>query len=123
MVQLNLPNKPDAGSSDKVKRYFNTSYGYQLEFPSNDVDAVIGFLINKGFDKVAAQSTGSVLLQQAKIDGIKVFELIDTLKGLDKLQLSYTVAQVLNFNRQKTSTLGFKVVGTESPLEARNIMG
>mgnify|MGYP001383151917 FL=1 len=123
MVQLNLPVKEDQGSSEKVKRYFNTYYGYQLEFPSNDVDAVIGFLINKGFDKVAAQSTGSVLLQQAKIDGIKVFELIDTLKGLDKLQLSYTVAQVLNFNRQKTSTLGFKVVGTESPLEARNIMG
>ena len=119
MVQLNLPVKEDQGSSEKVKRYFNTYYGYQLEFPSNDVDAVIGFLINKGFDKVAAQSTGSVLLQQAKIDGIKVFELIDTLKGLDKLQLSYTVAQVLNFNRQKTSTLGFKVVGTESPLEAR----
>lgn len=123
MVQLNLPVKEDQGSSEKVKRYFNTYYGYQLEFPSNDVDAIIGFLINKGFDKVAAQSTGSVLLQQAKIDGIKVFELIDTLKGLDKLQLSYTVAQVLNFNRQKTSTLGFKVVGTESPLEARNIMG
>ena len=123
MVQLNLPVKEDQGSSEKVKRYFNTYYGYQLEFPSNDVDAVIGFLINKGFDKVAAQSTGSVLLQQAKIDGIKVFELIDTLKGLDKLQLSYTVAQVLNFNRQNTSTLGFKVVGTESPLEASNIMG
>mgnify|MGYP007000410680 len=107
MVQLNIPQKPDTGSGDKVKRYFNTYYGYQLEFPSNDVDAVIGFLINKGFDTVAAQSTGSVLLQQAKIDGIKVFELLDTLKSLDKLQLSYTVAQVLNFNRQKTSTLGF----------------
>jgi|TARA_B100001027_G_C16092720_1_gene252472 hypothetical protein len=123
MVQLNLPTKNDTGSGDKVKRYFNTYYGYQLEFPSNDVDAVIGFLSSKGFDKVAAQSTGSVLLQQAKIDGIKVFELLDTLKGLDKLQLSYTVAQVLNFNRQKTSTLGFRVENTESPLEARNIMG
>ena len=123
MVQLNIPQKPDTGSGDKVKRYFNTYYGYQLEFPSNDVDAVIGFLINKGFDKVAAQSTGSVLLQQAKIDGIKVFELLDTLKTLDKLQLSFTVAQVLNFNRQKTSTLGFRVENTDSPLEARNIMG
>ncbi len=123
MVQLNIPQKPDTGSGDKVKRYFNTYYGYQLEFPSNDVDAVIGFLINKGFDKVAAQSTGSVLLQQAKIDGIKVFELLDTLKTLDKLQLSYTVAQVLNFNRQKTSTLGFRVENTDTPLEARNIMG
>jgi|TARA_Y200000002_G_scaffold114184_1_gene93501 hypothetical protein len=123
MVQLNIPQKPDTGSGDKVKRYFNTYYGYQLEFPSNDVDAVIGFLINKGFDTVAAQSTGSVLLQQAKIDGIKVFELLDTLKSLDKLQLSYTVAQVLNFNRQKTSTLGFRVENTDTPLEARNIMG
>tara|TARA_B100000242_G_scaffold240296_2_gene180303 strand:- start:569 stop:940 length:372 start_codon:yes stop_codon:yes gene_type:complete len=123
MVQLNLPPKQDASSSDKVNRYFSTYFGYQLEFPSNDVDAVIGFLENKGFDKVAAQSTGSVLLQQAKIDGIKVFELLDTLKSLDRVQLSFTVAQVLNFNRQKTSTLGFKVANNETPLEARNIMG
>ncbi len=123
MVQLNLPPKKDSDSSDSVKRYFNSYYGFQLEFPSNDVDAVIGFLENKGFDKSAAQATGSVLLQQAKIDGIKVFELLDTLKTLDKLQLSYTVAQVLNFNRQKTSTLGFKVTDTNIPLEARNIMG
>jgi hypothetical protein len=123
MVQLNLPPKQDTSSSDEVNRYFSTYFGYQLEFPSNDVDAVIGFLENKGFDKVAAQSTGSVLLQQAKIDGIKVFELLDTLKSLDRVQLSFTVAQVLNFNRQKTSTLGFKVANNETPLEARNIMG
>ena len=48
-------------------------------------------------------------LKQAKLDGIKVFELLDTLKSLDKLQLSFTVATVLNFNRQKVSTLGFRV--------------
>ena len=123
MVQLNLPPKQDTSSSDEVNRYFSTYFGYQLEFPSNDVDAVIGFLENKGFDKVAAQSTGSVLLQQAKIDGIKVFELLDTLKGLDRLQLSYTVTQVLNFNRQKISTLGYRVSDTKKPTEARNIMG
>ena len=123
MVQLNLPPKQDTSSSDEVNRYFSTYFGYQLEFPSNDVDAVIGFLENKGFDKVAAQSTGSVLLQQAKIDGIKVFEILDTLKTMDKIQLSYAVAQVLNFNRQKISTLGFRVKDETSPLESRNIMG
>ena len=48
---------------------------------------------------------------------------LDTLKSLDRVQLSFTVAQVLNFNRQKTSTLGFKVANNETPLEARNIMG
>ena len=118
----NIP-KQNNDSNQPVKEFFNNYFNDTISFPSNDVDAVIGFLENKGFDKVAAQSTGSVLLQQAKIDGIKVFELLDTLKSLDRVQLSFTVAQVLNFNRQKTSTLGFKVANNETPLEARNIMG
>lgn len=122
-VKLNLPVKKDSSSSSKVKRYFNTYYEKQLAYPANEVDAVIGFLESKGFDRPAAQSTGAILLQQAKIDGIKVFELLDTLKTLDKLQLSYTVATVLNFNREKVSTLGFRVTNTNKPLEARNIMG
>lgn len=122
-VKLNLPVKDDSSSSSKVKRYFNTYYEKQLAYPANEVDAVIGFLESKGFDRPAAQSTGAILLQQAKIDGIKVFELLDTLKTLDKLQLSFTVATVLNFNREKVSTLGFRVTNTNKPLEARNIMG
>ena len=77
----NLPKKETSDSAGKVRRYFNTYYGKELAFSSNDVDAVIGFLESKGFDKNAAISTGTVLLQQAKIDGIKVFELLDTLKG------------------------------------------
>ena len=124
MTQTNLPRKADERDSGVVvKRYFNTYYGKELAFPSNDVDAVIGFLENKGFDKSAALSTGTILLKQAKLDGIKVFELLDTLKGLDKLQLSYTVTQVLNFNRQKISTLGYRVTDTSKPTESRNIMG
>ena len=123
MSNTNLPKKESKDSAGKVRRYFNTYFGKELAFPSNDVDAVIGFLESKGFDKNAAISTGTILLQQAKIDGIKVFELSDTLKGLDRLQLSYTVTQVLNFNRQKISTLGYRVSDTKKPTEARNIMG
>ena len=44
-------------------------------------------------------------------------------KSLEKLQLSFTVANILNFNRQKISTLGFRVPNKTTPLEARNIMG
>ena len=122
-VQLNLPVKKETDSADPVKRYFNTYYQKQLAYPSNEVDAVIGFLENKGFDKEAAKSTGAILLQQAKIDGLKVFELIDTLGGLNKLQLSFTVAQVINFNRQRISSLGFRVDNTTTPVEARNLVG
>ena len=42
---------------------------------------------------------------------------------MDKIQLSFAVAQVLNFNRQKVSTLGFKVENNSTTLESRNIMG
>tara|TARA_B100001057_G_scaffold479887_1_gene552079 strand:+ start:17254 stop:17700 length:447 start_codon:yes stop_codon:yes gene_type:complete len=122
-LNINLPAKQNRDSARDVKRYFNTYYGKELAFPSNDVDAVIGFLESKGFDRSSAVSTGTVILQQAKIDGVKVFELLDTLKGLDKLQLSYTVTQVLNFNRQKISSLGYKVANEDKPTEARNIMG
>ena len=37
-----------------LKRYFNTYYGKELAFPSNDVDAVIGFLESKGFERSSA---------------------------------------------------------------------
>ena len=122
-VQLNLPVNKETDSADPVKRYFNTYYQKQLAYPSNEVDAVIGFLESKGFDTPAAQSTGAILMQQAKLDNVKVFKLLGTLKSLDKLQLSFTVANILNFNRQKISTLGFRVENTNTPVEARNIMG
>ena len=109
--------------ASKVKRFFNTYYEKQLSHSANEVDAVIGFLESKGFDTPWPCPTGAILMKQAKLDGIKVFELLDTLKSLDKLQLSFTVATVLNFNRQKVSTLGFRVKNTNTPLEARNIMG
>ena len=62
-------------------------------------------------------------MQQAKLDDINVFQLLDTLKGTDDLKLSSVVTELLNYNRQKISTLGFKVEadkGTWS--EKRNIM-
>ena len=121
-ISLNLPAKV-SNKEDDVKRYFNTYYQKQTAYPSNEVDAVIGFLESKGFGTSAAQSTGAVLLQQAKTDGVKVFELLDTLKGLEKLQLSYAVASVINYNREKISTMGFRVVNTTNAVESRNIMG
>jgi hypothetical protein len=63
-----------------------------------------------------------VILQQAKIDGVKVFELLDTLKGMDKVQLSYIVTEILNHNRSNTSSLGYKVKTENSLSEKRNIV-
>jgi hypothetical protein len=63
-----------------------------------------------------------VLLQQARLDDVNVFQLLDTLKGLTELQLSAVVTEVLNYNRQKNSTLGYRVEDTSELLEKRNVL-
>lgn len=117
----NLPSAETSDSADKVKTYFDTYYFKQLSYPANDVDAVIAFFQKRGFQKAAAISVASVLLRQAKIDNVKIFELIDTLQGLNEVQLSSIVAEVLNSNRPRISKIGYKISNQEQQTEIRNV--
>ena len=116
-----LPNKSKT-SEGNTTEFFDKYFTKKLNFPSNEVDAIIGFFTKRGFDIAAAQSTGTILLEQAKIDNVNVFELLDTLKGLDGTQLSYIVTEVLNNNRINTSSLGYKVESPSDLSEKRNIV-
>ena len=119
----NLPVNPNlADSSDSVKSFFNNYFNATVSFPADQVDAVVGFFRKRGFDELASNSTSIVLLQQAKIDGVNVFQLLDTLKTLTGVQLSAVVAEVLNYNRQKNSVLGYRRDDNGEYLERRNIL-
>ena len=121
-MSTNLPASTNPDSAQEVKEFFNQYLTEKISFPSNQVDAIIGFFENRGFEKTAAQTTSTALLTQAKLDEVNVFELIDSLQGLNKTQLSDIVANVLNYNREKISTLGFRVESKYEKLEKRNIM-
>jgi len=116
-----LPNKSKT-SEGKTTEFFDKYFTKKLNFPSNEFDAIIGFFTKRGFDVAAAQSTGTILLEQAKIDNVNVFTLLDTLKGLNDIQLSTVVAEVLNYNRDATSSVGFKRPQTVDKIEKRNIV-
>lgn len=60
-------------------------------------------------------------MSQAKLEGVNVFKLLDTLKNLDNVQLSNVVTEVLNASREKISMLGFKVLTVDETVESRNI--
>ena len=121
MTNSSLPAQTQ--SSDKnVTEFFDKYFTKKLEFSTNEVDAVIAFFEKRGFDRSAAISTGTILLQQAKLDDIKVFVLLDTLKEFDETKLSAVVAEVLNYNRINTSTLGFKSNAVVDTLEKRNVV-
>ena len=122
MANSNLPIDQNADSGQGVRLFFNNYFNAPITFPAGEIDAVVGFFKKRGFDDVASNSTSIVLLQQAKIDNVDVFKLIDTLKGLTDIQLSSVVAEVLNYNRQKNSTLGYRQADTSELLEKRNVL-
>ena len=115
-------DKPNNINDKGVTKFFDTYFSKNISFPTSQVDAVVTFFTKRGFDKTAAISVATTLLQQAKIDEVNVFKLLDTLTGLDEIQLSAIVTEVLNYNRPKTSTLGFKRAESADKIEKRNIV-
>jgi len=121
-MATNLPTQTSIDSTQEVKQFFDKYYLNQISFPSNQIDAVVGFFLQNGFDQESARSTGIVLLNQAREDNVNVFELIDTLKTLSDVQLSQVVAQILNAYREKISVLGYRVSISVDEYESRNIL-
>lgn len=118
----NLPSIQSADSSTDVKQFFDKYFVHEVSFPSNQIDAVLGFFLKRGFDTDSARSTSIVLLNQARLDNVNVFTLLDTLKSLSDVQLSQVVAEVLNAYREKVSVLGYRVATIADTFESRNIL-
>lgn len=117
-----LPPEINQSNDKKVTQVFDNYFNKKLSFPSNEVDAVVAFFERRGFERSAAIATSTSLLNQAKIDGVKVFTLLDTLKGFNEVQLSAVVAEILNYSRLRTSVLGYKIQGSNEKIERRNIV-
>lgn len=115
-------NLPPLNPSEEVKHFFDKFFVHQVSFPSNQIDAVVGFFLKHGFDIESSRSTAIVLLNQARVDNVNVFELIDTLNALTDVQLSQVVAQVLNAYREKVSLLGYRIAPLVDTYESRNIL-
>lgn len=119
-MSSNLP-KINSSTSD-TREFFDKFFTNQISFPAGEIDATVGFFLKRGFDQESARSTSIVLLNQARLDGVAVFKLIDTLRSLTDVQLSQVVAQVLNAYREKTSLLGYRIAPVVNLYETRNIL-
>lgn len=121
MSVTNLPVSPAEDSAAGTKLYFDT-YGQEpLQFSANEVSAATGFFLENGFSQEAAQVTAAVILKQAKLDNVPVFQLLDSLKRLNGLQISALIGEILNNNRNPTSILGFRTNPVVKTDQSRNI--
>ena len=119
-MATNLPIEQIEDSAAGTKLFFDSYGEAPLEFSANDVDTTIAFFTGKGFEKDSALVISTVLLKQAKLEGIPVTQILDTIKQFETSELSQLVAEIVNNNRIPTSTLGFR---TEPivPNQSRNI--
>lgn len=119
----NLPlRKIEKNSDEDTRLFFDRYYTKTINLKDNDLSSVVGFFESKGFDTTSAIAVGVVILTQAKKDDVKIFQLLDTLKSTSDLKLSATVANILNYNRARSSKIGFKKEATLSKIEQRNII-
>jgi hypothetical protein len=120
-MPTNLPSPNKLDSAEATKLYFNRYGTGPVEFLANEVTATVSFFESKGFANDAAISSAAVILDQAKADGIPVFEILDTLETFDQISLSGLVSEILNNNRPSTSSLGYRDPTISASTEIRNI--
>jgi hypothetical protein len=119
----NLPQTASNDSASKTKKFFNNYYSKSIAIPADVLAGTTAFFEARGFDPSASQSVASAMISQAKAEGVDVFKLLDTLKGLNQLQLSRIVTEILNYNRLNTSVLGTRFNDTDqNNYDIRNIM-
>jgi len=121
-TKINIPPKDSLDSSAEVREFFNKYFTHKVSFPAAQIDAVNGFFLKRGFDDVAAKSLATVLLNQARVDNVDVFELLDTLKGTNDVELSSVITEIFNLYREKTSVLGYKEIIETVTFDSRNIL-
>jgi hypothetical protein len=82
-------------------------YSKPLEFSSNVLSAMKGYFVSRGFGEASAESIAITIITQSKQDGYNPMLILDTLRGLNNVELSGVVSEILNYNRFKTSSLGY----------------
>jgi predicted P-loop ATPase len=118
----NIPQQRLESSSDLTVKVFDQYYQAPVDVNNNELTAMIGFFESRGFAKDSAESTAIVILKQAKKDKYNPMQILNTLSGLDNVEISGLVAEILNFNRFKTSSLGVSELYAPADVVVRNIL-
>jgi hypothetical protein len=119
-LYTNIPSpKLPSGSSIQT---FDAYYNQPLELSADVLAAMTGFFTSRGFEATAAESITVLIMKQAKKDGYNPMEILDTLKGLVDVEISALVAEIVNYNRFKTSALGYAMKFEPNTEVLRNII-
>ena len=120
MKYSNIP--PEASPTNSTISAFDNYQKDTIELDTSVFNAMKGFFTSRGFGDVAAESLTTTFMIQSKNDGYNPMQILDVLKGLKSVELSGLVAEILNYNRYKSSSLGYAQKFVPNPEVQRNII-
>jgi hypothetical protein len=121
----NLPTGQAQESLDNAsatKKYFDNYFNSPIELDNQSTEAIKAYFQKRGFSESSSESIALVILTQAKKDNLNANVIIDSLSGLIDVELSGLVAEILNYNRFKTSSLGIYLNPVAADEVQRNIL-
>lgn len=118
----NIPANKSTNSDTATLKAFDTYYDKPMEISVSNYNAAVAFFTSRGFDQTAAESVALIVLKQAKKDDLNPMKILDTLKGLDQVEISALVAEIINYNRFKTSFLGYSLEYRTNEQVNRNVL-
>jgi hypothetical protein len=118
----NYSNVPLSTTQDQTVQAFDSFYSQPIEINATTLAAMKGYFTSRNFGEVSAESIAVTIIRQAKQDGYNPMQILDTLRGLNDIELSGLVSEILNYNRFKSSSLGYAQKFQPNPEIQRNIL-
>lgn len=115
-LYTNLPNK------NKNTDYFQNFENQSISINPATLAIIQGFFTKRGFSENSATLIGETIIRQSVTDGYNPLQILDTMKSLEKVQISGIIAEILNYNRFKSSSLGVTSSNLTFPEIKRNII-
>jgi hypothetical protein len=109
-------------SASATVKYFNNYFNSPVELDNQSAEVIKAYFEKRGFAPASAESIALIILTQAKKDNLNAVAIIDSLSGLTDVELSSLVAEILNYNRFKSSTLGIYINPVSADEVQRNIL-
>ena len=101
-------NIPITKVNNDTVEAFENYFSSPVEINTSVLAAMTAYFTSRGFGQVAAESIAVTIITQARQDDYNPMQILDTLRGLDTVELSAIVSEILNYNRFKTSSLCYE---------------
>lgn len=108
-------------NTDLTVQIFDNFYDYQQSVSAPEYDAVHSYLLNVFKNETQAGNFTVTMFRMADASGIPVTELLQSLQGLAKPQITLTFAYYLNTLQSSATKMGVQVPVQPNYYVAHNI--